>query len=426
MRHRYEHWVGGLTGDWLISRQRFFGVAIPVWYALDANGEPDYDRLLLPEDAALPVDPSSECPPGWSEDQRDVPGGFTADPDVMDTWATSSLSPQIVTGWSTDADLHARTYPMDLRPQGQEIIRTWLFSSVLRAGQLAGGLPWRRAVLSGWILDPDHKKISKSLGNAVETPIQLLEQYGSDAVRYWAACGRPGADLAFEPAQLKVGRRLAMKLLNASRFALGLGAAEALRQPVTEPLDRAMLGRLTDVVVTATAAFDGYQHTDALQATETFFWTFCDDYIELVKNRAYAEGPGGDSARAALATGLSVLLRLFAPFLPFVTEEIWSWWRYGSVHRATWPTRYELSRVAPESDPSLLDLAGEALRQVRRAKSDRKLSMKTEVPLAEALGPADLLDRLESIDGDFRAAARIGKLDLLRDRTPELVIACAF
>ncbi|MEU4162237.1 valine--tRNA ligase [Actinoplanes sp. NPDC026670] len=426
MRHRYEHWVGGLTGDWLISRQRFFGVAIPVWYALDANGEPDYDRLLLPADAALPVDPSSECPPGWSEDQRGVPGGFTADPDVMDTWATSSLSPQIVTGWSTDADLHARTYPMDLRPQGQEIIRTWLFSSVLRGGQLTGGLPWRHTVLNGWILDPDHKKISKSQGNAVETPVQLLEQYGSDAVRYWAACGRPGADLAFEPAQLKVGRRLAMKLLNASRFALGLGAAEALRQPVTEPLDRAMLGRLTDVVVTATAAFDGYQHTDALQATETFFWTFCDDYIELVKNRAYAEGPAGDSARAALATGLSVLLRLFAPFLPFVTEEIWSWWRYGSVHRATWPTRYELSRVAPESDPSLLDLAGEALRQVRRAKSDRKLSMKTEVPLAEALGPADLLDRLESIDGDFRAAARIGKLDLLRDRTPELVIACAF
>ncbi|MFC4067501.1 valine--tRNA ligase [Actinoplanes subglobosus] len=426
MRHRYDHWVGGLTGDWLISRQRFFGVAIPVWYELDAAGEPDYERPLLPDDAALPVDPSSDCPPGWSEEQRDVPGGFTADPDVMDTWATSSLSPQIVTGWSTDPELHARTYPMDLRPQGQEIIRTWLFSSVLRAGQLTGGLPWQRAVLSGWILDPDHKKISKSLGNEVETPIQLLEQYGSDAVRYWAACGRPGADLAFEPAQLKVGRRLAMKLLNASRFALGLGAADALRQPVTEPLDRAMLGRLAEVIVTATAAFEDYQHTDALQATETFFWTFCDDYIELVKNRAYAEGPAGDSARAALASGLSVLLRLFAPFLPFVAEEIWSWWRYGSVHRSTWPTRYELSRVAPESDPTLLDLAGEALRQVRRAKSDRKLSMKTEVPLAEALGPAELLDRLESIDGDFRAAARIGKLDLLRDRTPELVIACAF
>jgi valyl-tRNA synthetase len=426
MRHRYDHWVGGLTGDWLISRQRFFGVPIPVWYRVDGNGEPDYAALLTPDDAALPVDPSSECPPGFTEDQRNVPGGFTADPDVMDTWATSSLTPQIVTGWSTDPDLHARTYPMDLRPQGQEIIRTWLFSSVLRAEQLGGTLPWKRAVLSGWILDPDHKKISKSLGNEVETPLGVMEPYGSDAVRYWAASGRPGADLAFEPAQLKVGRRLATKLLNASKFALGLGAAGALRQPVTEPLDRAMLGRLASVVTEATTAFEQFQHTDAMQVTEAFFWTFCDDYIELVKNRAYAEGPGGDSARAALAAGLSTLLRLFAPFLPYVTEEVWSWWRYGSVHTSTWPTTYELTRVAPESDPTLLDLAGEALRQVRRAKSDRKLSMKTEVPLAEALGPAELLDRLELIEGDFRAAGRITKLDLLRDRTPELVIACAF
>jgi valyl-tRNA synthetase len=426
MRHRYEHWVNGLTGDWLISRQRFFGVPVPVWYRLDDAGEPDHSQLLIPDDSALPVDPSSECPPGFSEEQRGVPGGFAADPDIMDTWATSSLTPQIVTGWSTDEDLHARVYPMDLRPQGQEIIRTWLFSSVLRAEQIGGELPWKRAVLSGWILDPDHKKISKSRGTTVETPLALLEQYGSDAVRYWAASGRPGADLAFEPAQLKVGRRLATKLLNASKFALGLGAAQALRQPVTEPLDQAMLGRLATVIDAATTAFDQYQHTDALQAAETFFWTFCDDYIELVKDRAYASGPAGDSARAALAAGLSVQLRLFAPFLPYVTEEVWSWWRYGSVHRAPWPTRYEVTRVAPDSDPSLLDLAGEALRQVRRAKSDRKLSMRTEVPLAEALGPAALLDQLTLIEADVRSAGRITKLDLLRDRTTELVIACAF
>jgi len=425
MRHRYEHWVTGLTGDWLISRQRFFGVPIPVWYRLDNAGEPDYDQLLIPDDSALPVDPSSECPPGFDESQRGVPGGFTADPDVMDTWATSSLTPQIVGGWHDDEDLFRRVFPMDQRSQAHEIIRTWLFCTVLRADLENGVLPWRTAVLSGWILDPDRKKMSKSKGNVV-TPLDLLEQNGSDAVRYWAANGRPGADLAYDPAQIKVGRRLATKLLNASRFALGLGAAEALRQPVTEPIDQAMLARLAGVVTAATEAFDRYDQTEALQVTEAFFWTFCDDYIELVKERAYAEGPAADSARAALATGLSVLLRLFAPVLPYVTEEVWSWWRYGSVHRSTWPTRYELTRVAPEGDEGLLDLAGEALRQIRRAKSDRKLSMKAEVPLAEALGPAALLDRLALIEADLKAAGRIGKLDRLPDRTPELVIACAF
>jgi valyl-tRNA synthetase len=425
MSHRYEHWVNGLTGDWLISRQRFFGVPIPLWYRLDNAGEPDYGQLLIPDKSALPVDPSSECPPGFDESQRGVPGGFAADPDVMDTWATSSLTPQIVSGWQTDDDLLQRVFPMDLRPQGQEIIRTWLFSSVVRANFENGVLPWHTTVQSGWILDPDRKKMSKSKGNVV-TPMGLLEQSGSDAVRYWAANGRPGTDLAYDPAQIKVGRRLATKLLNASRFALGLGAADALRKPVTEPLDRAMLARLAEVISDATVAFDVYNHTDALQRTEEFFWTFCDDYIELVKDRAYAEGPGGDSARAALAAGLSVLLRLFAPFLPYVTEEVWSWWRYGSVHRATWPTKYELTRVAPEGDAGLLDLAGDALRQIRRAKSDRKLSMKADVPLAEALGPAALLDRLSSIEPDLKAAGRIAKLDMLPDRTPELVIACAF
>jgi valyl-tRNA synthetase len=355
---------------------------------------------------------------------RGVPGGFAADPDVMDTWATSSLTPQIAGGWESDPDLFGRVFPMDLRPQGQEIIRTWLFSSIVRANAENGVLPWHTTVLSGWILDPDRKKMSKSKGNVV-TPINLVEGSGSDAVRYWAANGRPGTDLAFDPAQIKVGRRLATKLLNASKFALGLGAADSLRQPVGSALDQAVLARLAEVVTGATQAFDAYNHTEALQGAEAFFWVFCDDYIELVKDRAYAPGPDGDSARAALATALSVQLRLFAPFLPYVTEEVWSWWRYGSVHRATWPTKYELTRVAPAGDPSLLTLAGDALGQVRRAKSDRKLSMKADVPLAEALGPAAMLDRLALVEGDLRAAGRIAKLDMLPDRTPELVIACA-
>ncbi|RIV38570.1 valine--tRNA ligase [Micromonospora radicis] len=426
MRHRYEHWVRGLTGDWLVSRQRFFGVPVPVWYRLDNAGEPDWSYPLTPEETSLPIDPSEDAPPGYAESQRGVPGGFVGDPDVLDTWATSSLTPQLAGGWETDPELFRRVFPMDLRPQGQEIIRTWLFATIVRAHLEHGTLPWRTAELSGWILDPDRKKMSKSKGNVV-TPMALLAQHGSDAVRYWAATGRPGVDLAFDPAQIKVGRRLATKLLNASRFALGLGAADALRAPATAPLDRAMLAELSAVLATATTAFEAYDHTAALQATESFFWRFCDDYIELVKERAYGTGAAADSARAALATALSVQLRLFAPVLPYATEEVWSWWRYGSVHRAPWPTTYEVGRSLPEAgDPALLRLASDALGQVRRAKSERKLSMKAEVPLAEALGPAALLDQLTEVADDLRAAGRIGKLDLLPDRTPELVIACAF
>ena len=416
MRHRYEHWVNGLTGDWLVSRQRFFGVPIPVWYRLDASGRPDHEHPLVPDESRLPVDPTSDTPDGYTEDDRDRPGGFTGDPDVLDTWATSSVSPQIVGGWLRDEDLWARVFPMDLRPQGQEIIRTWLFGTVVRAHQEHGVLPWRTAVLSGWILDPDHKKMSKSSGNVV-TPMDLLRRHGSDAVRYWAACGRPGTDLALDEQQMKVGRRLATKLLNASRFVLGMGASAD--GAVSTPLDRGMLATLSTVVGTATAAFEGYDHTAALAATETFFWTFCDDYIELVKERAYA---GDESARAALAQALSVQLRLFAPFLPYVTEEVWSWWRPGSVHRAAWPDPGEL----PDGDAGLLDLVGGVLTQVRRAKSDRRLSMKAEVPVVEVTGPADPVDRLALAAGDLRAAGRIGRLDLLAKDGTEIAVACTF
>ena len=422
MRHRYEHWVTGLTGDWLISRQRFFGVPIPVWYPLDADGAPDYDRPLVPDEARLPVDPASETPDGYAESQRGRPGGFAADPDVMDTWATSSLTPQIAGRWERDPDLFQRVYPMDLRPQAHEIIRTWLFVTVLRSHLELGVLPWRTAVISGWILDPDRKKISKSFkGNPA---LEMLEKYGSDALRHWSASGRPGIDSAFDESQLRIGRRLATKVLNASRFVLGLGAASALREglaAVTEPLDRSVLAALSETVDTATAAFDGYDHTGALEAVERFFWTFCDDYIELVKERAYS---GSGSARAALALALSAQLRLFAPFLPYVTEEVWSWWRYGSVHRAQWPSSRELAGVS--GDPAVLAVASEALHQVRRAKSDRRLSMKAPVPLAEVLGPAPELDLLSLAEPDLRAAGGIGRLDLLPGRTDTLVVACAF
>jgi valyl-tRNA synthetase len=447
MRHRYEHWVGGLTGDWLISRQRFFGVPFPVWYRLDDDGQPRYGDPLVPGEDRLPVDPSSDVPDGWTEAQRGQPGGFVADPDVMDTWATSSLTPQIVGGWERDPDLFARVFPMDLRPQSHEIIRTWLFATVVRARAEHGVLPWHTAVIAGWILDPDRKKMSKSKGNAL-TPDHLLDQFGSDAVRYWAACGRPGVDLAFDPGQFKVGRRLATKLLNASRFVLGLGGTASNRPvdrptarpaDVTRPLDRALTARLAGVVATATRALEEYDHTAALVATEAFFWQFCDDYLELVKERAYGQGPGADSARAALRSALETLLRLFAPFLPYVTEEVWSWWRTGSVHRAGWPVPDAAgadggrSAVEPpparaaagsDSDGEVLTAAATVLSAVRRAKSERSLSLRVEVPSATVSGPAEQLAFVAAAADDLRAAGRISDLRLTPAPGSALSVAC--
>ncbi|MEN0130009.1 MAG: valine--tRNA ligase [Brevundimonas sp.] len=412
MAVRYENWVGGLNGDWLISRQRFFGVPFPVWYPLDADGEPDHENPIVASEDQLPIDPSSDVPPGYTAEQRGVPGGFVGDPDIMDTWATSSLTPQIAGGWRTDPDLFERVFPMNLRPQGQDIIRTWLFSTVVRSHQEHGCLPWSDAAISGWILDPDRKKMSKSKGNVV-TPMDLLVEHGSDAVRYWAASARLGTDAAFEIGQMKIGRRLAIKILNASKFALSFGSVELDPALVTVPLDRAMLAGLADVVDRATAALEGYDHTRALELSETFFWTFCDDYLELVKDRAYGEGAGADSARAALGIALDTLLRLFAPVLPFATEEVWSWWREGSVHRAPWPVAEPLRAAAADVHPSVVGAAGAALAALRKVKSEAKVSMKTEILAVTLDVPAGLLADVEVALDDVRAAGRAtGTLEL--------------
>jgi valyl-tRNA synthetase len=408
MRVRYENWTSGLTGDWLVSRQRFFGVPIPLWYGLDENGERDFERVIVPDLGQLPVDPTIDVPVGYDEGQRGVPGGFEAEKDIFDTWATSSLTPQLAGGWQRDDELWNLVAPFDLRPQGQDIIRTWLFSTMLRSLLEDGRAPWSDASISGFIVDPDRKKMSKSKGNVV-TPADILAQHGTDAVRYWAASSRLGADAAFDPqnpTQVKIGRRLAIKVLNAAKFVLSFPVPEGAE--ITHALDASMLATLHQVVRDATRAFEAYDHARALEITESFFWTFCDDYLELVKERAYNQNDVGQpSAALALRTALSALLRLLAPVLAFATEEAWSWFEDGSVHTAAWP-------VAPEQDagdPLVLQAVGEALVGIRRAKTEAKLSQKT--PIERIVVATPHIDALTAAEGDLKAVGRIVAIDFV-------------
>jgi valyl-tRNA synthetase len=424
MRHRFDNWVNGLTGDWCISRQRFFGVPFPLWYPLLDDGSVDYKHPLVPDESSLPVDPSTDVPAGYQADQRGKPNGFAADPDVMDTWATSSVTPQIAGGWLEDPDLFARVFPMDLRPQAHDIIRTWLFTTVLRAHVEHDELPWSNAAISGFVTDPDRKKMSKSKGNVV-TPMGLLESHGSDAVRYWSASIRSGSNTTLDATnanQMKVGRRLAIKLLNAARFALMQATP---RGPITEPLDRGMLSSLSLLVTESTNHLEAYDYARVLERTERFFWSFCDDYLELVKSRRYGDftPEGAASANSAMLVALSTMLRLFAPFLPFVTEEVWSWWRPGSVHQAAWPTSDEV--IAPiggvDSATVTVFLQSQlALADIRRIKAIAKKPVKAVIE--RAVLPI-ALETLRPAERDLKAAAHIRTLVFADVAEPDLTFA---
>ncbi len=423
MGARYASWVEGLNGDWCVSRQRFFGVPFPVWYRLDDDRTPDHERPIVADEARLPVDPSSDVPEGFAPEQRGRPGGFVGDPDVMDTWATSSLTPQIAGRWVEDEDLFARVFPMDMRPQAHEIIRTWLFYTVLKSHLEHDELPWTDAAISGFVLDPERKKMSKSKGNVV-TPTQPLEQHGADAVRYWSASSRLGIDPAFDEQQIRVGRRLAIKLLNASRFVLTLERPEG---EIADRLDRSMLKQLADLVEQATAALEDYDHARALELIERFFWGFTDDYLELVKGRAYGSfgEEAAGSAIAALRLALSVLLRSFAPFLPYVTEEVWSWWREGSIHRAAWPGADELEGVSAGAETDDYEVAAWVLGEVRRAKALAKRSLRTTARRVVVRDSEERLKLLQGAERDVREAGSVAALEVVEADEPSVEVELA-
>ncbi len=415
MQARLENWINGLSGDWCVSRQRFFGVPFPLWYRVRDDGTVDHEARLVPDESRLPIDPSTDVPDGYRAEQRDQPGGFSADPDVMDTWATSSLSPQIAAQWEEDNDLFARVFPMDVRPQAHDIIRTWLFSTMLRSEYEHGTIPWANAAISGWVLDPDRKKMSKSKGNVV-TPLALLEEHGSDGVRYWAASGRPGTDTAFDPGQMKVGRRLSIKLLNASKFAL---ARTEPRGVPRETLDRGLISKLAAHVEFATRELEAYSYTSVLDTTEKFLWAFCDDYLELVKARRNGEfgETAAASAIAGLTSALSVMLRLLAPYLPFVTEEVWSWWQSGSIHRATWPDPAELLSLIggarDEDAERVYDDCAEALAAIRRERSIQKQGFKVRITQAKVGWTGEHIARVKRCEEDLKRAANVDVLEFV-------------
>lgn len=398
MFKRYEQWVEGLNQDWCISRQRYFGVPFPVWYPVDGAGKTDYSKPMLAAPERLPLDPATDCPPGYTEEQRNKPNGFVGEPDVMDTWATSSLTPMISSRWADDKARHAALYPADLRPQAHEIIRTWAFYTITKSWMHENSVPWHNAAISGWVVSPDKGKMSKSKGNTI-TPEGLLATYSADALRYWAGKAKLGQDTVYDESVFKVGMRLATKLFNASKFTMmqmngpAMAGAPALTPAdITEPLDRAWVERMKALTDAAREDFANYDYAAVLLYVETAFWDFCDNYLELVKNRAYSGTPG--AARSACATldwTLSVFLRLFAPFIPFITEEVWSWsyaavLKQPSVHKAAWPAPAEMAPVS--GDLHVMDSARKVLEAIRTKKAAEKRSVKWPVSkLAVECGP---------------------------------------
>ena len=431
MVKRYEHWVEGLNQDWCLSRQRYFGVPIPVWYRLDEHGMVRYDQKILPDMNRLPVDPLSDTPDGFTEEQRDVPGGFTGDPDVLDTWATSSLTPQIASHWVLNPDRHKKLFPMDIRPQAHDIIRTWAFYTIVKAYLHDGEIPWKNIVLSGWILDPDRKKMSKSQGNVV-TPEPLIDEFGADSVRYWAARARLGVDTAYDEQVFKVGKKLVTKLFNAGKFVVGrlAGVDKALLTPdrIIMETDRALIAELRPLITRATKAFDAFDYAQALSLTEEFFWqAFCDNYLELAKPRTYDENlsPERLSACAALRLMHRALTRLFAPFVPYIAEEIWQWAyaedrdMHASVHRSPWPTLEEFAAIpAPASETAYPAIIA-VLDAVRKAKAEANASMAAPVALVQVTATPAIQKTLEPCIADIKRMLRIDHVQFLDGKPSE-------
>jgi valyl-tRNA synthetase len=405
MRIRYEHWVEHLQWDWCISRQRYFGVPFPAW-TCRACGE-----IVLAKLEQLPIDPQTASP---LEACACGSSDFEPEPDVMDTWATSSCSPMIIGRWPDDTAWFAQHFPASLRPQAHDIIRTWAFYTIVKSLYHTGEIPWREIMISGHGLSAERRKISKSKEHNEAGPMEIIEQESADALRYWATVGRTGADSPFSLEIIANGRRLVTKLWNACRFAENrLANYTGDSQPERLlPTDRWLLSRLARTIAIATAELDGYEYASARSEVERFFWSdLCDNYLELSKARLYGEpGPEQHAAQWTLYHALLSVLKLLAPYLPYITEEIYQgvfrrWDGATSIHLSTWPTEQ------PEWIDPQVEEAGqfvlELLRQVRRHKAEQRLSVGAELDtLYVSVQPAQR-DLLEQAMTDIKSATRV-------------------
>lgn len=430
MQSRYEAWVEGLNQDWCISRQRFFGVPFPVWYPIDAHGVTDYDHPIYAKEEDLPVDPSSATPQGYTEDQRGKPNGFAADNDVMDTWATSSLTPQIALAHAPEG--HKLSLPFDVRPQAHDIIRTWAFYTIMKSFAHENVEPWKNTYISGFILDPDRKKMSKSKGNVI-TPMDLLVKHSADAVRYWASRAKFGIDTAFEEQIMEQGRKLTMKMFNASKFAFmmveksGIDLTQDYTKNITEAVDKSWVSKLKNLTISANKAFESNDYAFALELTEKCFWDFCDNYLELIKGRAYSEN--ASSAVSTLMFTIDVLMRLFAPALSFTTEEIWQsrpWMQdQSSIHKAPFPSESEFSSFT--EDEKVYEEAVNIINIIRKEKAEQKRSVKTPILDITISLPEKNITWAEKSKTDIINAANIKENKIYFEASETLALkACVF
>jgi len=401
MKARYTNWVNGLQWDWCISRQRYFGVYFPVWYCKKC-GKP-----AIAKEEDLPVNPFVDKPKEKCECGSDE---FVPETDVLDTWATSSLTPLINARWGLD-EKYRYIFPMSLRPQAHDIITFWAFTTIVKSYLHMGSIPWHDIVISGHGLDPNGRAMHKSLGNIID-PVKYFDKYGADAVRYWASSSSLGEDCAFQEKEIIAGSRLINKMWNIARF-IEMNCS-SVEEESNNPIDKWITYALYEAINKATKEFDVYNYYQARNAIENFFWAFANDYLEFIKYRVY--GKDKSACRTLVYTFLQVL-KMFAPFMPFATEKLYQEIFIGnkainkafgegkvSLHLTKWPVAGNIDQEAYSNEKTAVDV----ISFIRRWKHDNGLAL--NAPLREVVISSSAEGALSSAVDDIKGAMTISKV----------------